>query len=468
VLGYCQKMALILNSLSATFQPRAPLCVHAGSLVAVGICTSTLKLFHPRTMSSEIKAIFEKACAGLVVDAALAARIHQYVVNFINKNPDHSEFFGGNLLGVQVVRFTEADKNRWFDDILDANEFTIREQIAKLSVVRGADDNVFNVAGDPMNQSCAWLVHRFFNAPGMKFEQKQAAMMDVLLVLQIKFITSRLYRLFRYPADRAVAEATYAALSNKFLIKTEGTWLKVLKFRSTDIISPTSLHFNTISQMQSDERVVYMVNDIQGRIRDMLKNIYGVFLNVHNSGNKISSSSSTVEFDGVEILKERTKGLEGYTRYLKSVIADKNSFIRPELLKVIQKVMETAPEKHIKAALEYLSANYLKTANDEVTKLINQTLIHSFGYFAANRANINANVDLAVLLTRLRGVYTSSRSKDPDLLELRTLAEKQVRKAIDTKTDSVVASVRTAVLLYLVARACTMRHYTNASTVETV
>lgn len=417
-------------------------------------------------MSSEIKAIFEKACEGLKVDAALASRIHQYVVNFINKNSDHSEFFGGNLLGVQVVRFVDADKHRWFDDILDgADEFYIRDAIAKLPEVNGAN-GTFVVSGDPMNESCIWLVHKFWNASGMSFAARQAACVDVLLALQIKFLTSRLFRLFRFPADRATAEATYAALSNKFLIKTQGSWRKVLEFRANDVISSTSTHLTTIEKMATDAGAVYMCNDIQGRIRDMLKNIYGVFLSVHASGNKISSTSSSIEFDGVEILKERTKGLEGYTRYLKSVISDVNSFIRPELIKVIIDVMPSAKEKDLRAALVFISKNYLKSANDEVTRLINDTMIHSFGYFAANRSNISNNVDLPALLTRLRGVYTSSRSTDPDLLALRGFMEKVVRRAIESKTTSVIASTRTATLLYLVARACTMRHYTNATTAE--
>jgi hypothetical protein len=416
-------------------------------------------------MSSKIKEIFEQACHGLVIDQGLAQRIHQYVVSFINKNPDHSQFFGGNLIGVQVVRFTDADKNRWFDEILDANEYALRESIAVLPEVNGAN-GVFNVAGDPMNESCIWLVHKFLNASGMTHAQKIAAMTDVLKALQIKFITSRLYRHFKFPADKGAAEATYAALSNKYLIKTEGSWIKVLEVRCADIISTSSKHFDTISKMESDGRVVYMVNDIQGRIRDMIKNIYNEFLKVHKTGNRIHSKSGTVEFDGEDVLREKTGGLEGYVRYLKSVIADKNSFIRPELLDVVESVMETAAPKHVLTTLQYLSNNYLRTANDQVGELIDKCLIHSFGYFSANRTNLRANVDLPALLVRLRGVYTSSRSSDPDLLELRRAMEEIVKKAIEPKTPSVISAVRTACLLYMVARACTKNHYMNSTTRE--
>lgn len=411
-------------------------------------------------MDARIKAIFDGTCKHVVADKALALKIHRYVVDFINRNPEHSQFFGGNLTGVQVVRFVESDKNRWFDEILDADEHELREQVEKLAVVQG-QDGVFNVAGDVLNQSCVWLCHKFFNATNMSLTDRQQTIQDILLALQFKFLTSRLYRHFKFPADRASAEATYAKLSNKFSIKVYGTWLKVLEARCSDIMANSSTHFNAISKMNDDVGVVRMLNDIQGRIRDMLKNIYGKYLEVKASAERISASSSVVEFDGVEVLKDRSKGLATYTNYMNSVVGDKNSFIRDELLKVVQDIFPSAPPKHIFRTLEYISANYLRTRSDDIAKLIDMTMVHSFGYLEKNRQTIQAGVNLPKLLERLRGVYTSSRSTDPDLMELRRFTESIVRKAIETKTDSVIASVRTAVLLYIVSRAYTMRHWSN-------
>jgi hypothetical protein len=286
-------------------------------------------------------------------------------------------------------------------------------------------------------------------------------MIDVLLVLQFKLLTSRLYRHFPYPADKATAEATYAELSNKFAIKIYGSWIGLLRARSEEIISNTSIHFDTIAKMDRDSKVIYMLNDVQGRLRDMLKNIYGVFIRVHNQGSKIRSISATVEHDGVEILKDRLHGAGNYTRYLKSVVPDRNSFIREELLRVVEKLMHSMPPKLLEQTLEFISDHYLKKNELGVEKVIDGVMLHSFAYLADNRQLIRANVDLAELLVRLRGAYTSSRSTDPDLLALREDTAEIVKKAVHVKTESVIASVRTGVLLYLVARAYTMRHYSS-------
>jgi hypothetical protein len=410
-------------------------------------------------MDVSIKGVFEDECADLAIDAQLAKRLHLYTVGFAHKNQDHIEFFGGNLTGVQVVRFTDADRDQWFHEILHADEGALEERLLALPTVN-AD---FNVSSDTMNLSCAWLMHALLISKKLSDHQRHEAMMDVALVLQYKFLTSRLYRHFKYPADRATAEATYAQLTYKYAIKQYGSWAGVLNARAEEIISPTGLHHLAIETMNPDSSVVYLLNDTQGRIRDMLKNIYDVFLQVHRQGIKISSTSSMVEHDGVEILKDKSKNLLAYTRYINSIITDRNSFIREELVTVIEKQMKTMPPILFRRSLEWMSDNYRQSGASMIEELLNETLIHSFDYLAENRSLVRNSTDLASLLTRLRGVYMSSRSTDPALFSLREKAEKIVKLATNNKNTSVIAAVRTGILLYLIARAYSMRYYAQSA-----
>ena len=67
------------------------------------------------------------------------------------------------------------------------------------------------------------------------------------------------------------------------------------------------------------------------------------------------------------------------------------------------------------------------------------------------------------MLSRLRGVYMSSRSTDPILIDLRERTEKIVEIATNNKNPSNLASTRTGVLLYIVLRTFTMKHYANSA-----
>lgn len=415
-------------------------------------------------MADQIRSVFEQQLTDLKIDQSLMRQIQLYQTGFVNKTPEHSEFFGGNLTGVHVVRFTDQDKLKWFD-IIQADEDRLQDEINKIPAVRSkSTDEVFKVGGNAFNLSCAYLLHKLHNAGKLPYAERKEAMINVLLILQFKFITGRLYQHFRFPADRAVAEATYMELTNKFHIKAKGSWLAVLRDRAEDVLSPTSIHQKAIEKMNDDDSVVRMVADIQSRIRDMLKNIYNVFQQVHASGVRVRTTSSIVEYDGMEALKDRTRGVDNYTRYIKSVVSDYNSFVREELLDIVQSISPSASEKRLLMTLKYISENHLKTTSGpNIDQLLSDVMIHSFGYLYENRSNIRGNIDLAGLLTRLKNLYTASRSSDPMLLKLRADMEIVVIKAIDTNSKNVVAGVRTAALLYIVARAYTMRHYTSGA-----
>ena len=411
-----------------------------------------------------VKSIFDKECSNLKINSELIRKIQHYQISFVNKNSDHIEFFGGNLLGVQVVRFTNQDNDRWFEEILQASETNLEHQLITLPTI---NHEFFIVASNTMNISCVWLLHAIFNSPHLTDKEKHDGMIDVVLVLQYKFLTSRLYRHFPFPADRSTAEATYAQLSYKFAIKIYGSWSAVLLARAEAIIAAKdpitgkpSIHYETITKLDDDEDIRYMLNDTQGRIRDMLKNIYDVFINVHRSGERIlTTSSTTISHDGVEILKDKTRNLLAYNRYINSVISDKNSFIREELIGIIEKVMATMSPSLFRMTLEWMSDNYRLKGSDEIENILNTVLTHSFDYLSKNRSSVRNVNDLPGLISKLRGVYMSSRSTDPVLINLRKSVEKVVMDATGNKNNSVVASVRTGVLLYVILRSFTMKHY---------
>lgn len=395
-----------------------------------------------------VKKIFDEECSHLKIDAALIRRINDFQVAFVNKNEDHMTFFGGNLTGVKPIRFTSTDKTKWFTDVIMADDITLEERLLLLPTI---NEN-FHISSDVFNLSVVWVMHFIFNSHLLSDKQKEQGMMDAALSLNYKFLTSLLYQYFKYDADPGIAAATYAQLSYKFALKQHGNWYSTLRFRSESLIGHSSIHYNTFKKFNNDVQIVYCLNDTQGRIRDMLKNIYREFMKVHGAGKKIVSTSSTVEFDGEEILKDKTKSLVSYNRYIRSIISDQNSLLKDDLLVLINNVQHTMPPKLLVKTLIWVSANYRHTGAPEIERFLDLTLTHSFAYMAGHQNTVKENNDLASFMASLRGVYMSSRSTDVELLEVRKIAEEIVVKATGTKNDSVIASVRTGLLLYIVLR----------------
>ncbi len=415
---------------------------------------AALEATDPRTFGT-IKAAFDRVCNHVKFDAQLAQRIIEFQIAFVNKNEEHMAFFGGNLTGVHVVRFTPQDMDRFFSDVVQINDMDMEEELHTLSAIV----TTRNVTSDVFNHTCIWLVHKFLTS-NLPEAVKMRAAQSTALVLLYRFLTSLLSHYYKVPADPQIAAAAYAQLSNKYAIKQHGSWHALLETRIKDLVDKDGLHYKTMVSYEDDIAINYAISDTQGRIRDMMKNLMEALIASIAQGTRHRATSATVELDGGEsFLKDRTKNLSTYTRYLHSVVSDEHTLIKQDILDILGDALHTAPPALVRETLRWCSINYRKPQAKEIEDLIDLIMVHSFGYLADNRTVLRDNNNLSGLILRLKGVYMSSRSTDAQLLKMRSLAEKITKKAIKSKNSSVVSAVKTALMLYLVVRAFTMSHY---------
>jgi hypothetical protein len=411
-----------------------------------------------------IKDVYDQLCAHVHPDKHLYKAACSLQEGFVNKKREHIEFFGGNLTGVQVVRFTDQERDKLFDILLQADEYQLKDEVYALKDMHGnpAINQNFIVSSDIFNISCVWLLHRIHHAEDheLNAEERLDAKARVCAFLLYKFLTSLLFHYFKYPADPEVAAATYAELSRKYALKQHGSWGAALMNMAIGLVGPTSIHVNTIDKLDDDYDIVKMLNDIQGRVKDMLKNIYSVFMEVNAHGGRISSSTSFHEIEGEIELKDQTKSLGVYTQYLRRIITDKPSFIKDELVDVVSNMMHTMAPRMLYQALSWTSDNYKGQHDGKINAAIDLVMEHAIEYLSANRDI--TRTDVGAVLDKLRGAYMSSRSTDAKLIKARSDVEEIIKLATGSRNDNAVASVRTAWMLYLVARAYTMRHYANA------
>ena len=293
-------------------------------------------------------------------------------------------------------------------------------------------------------------------------KKKARGALDVALIFNYRILTGLLSYWFKYPANPAVAQQTYANLSNKFLIKQLGSWGDVLEFRSKEMVSKQGIHYDKFIKFDDDDVTVKVVNDSQGRIKDLLKNIYAEFMRVIERGDRITTTSlAMVDVEGVGVLKDKTHGVDGYTTYILSIMHDKNSFIKKELVDVITQLMFTTSEKSFMATLVWISENSNHTRDAELEKLVRLTMVHSYDFLMSDSTYMHDTKDLPGFLSRIRGVYLSSRSTDKNLMEMRKIGYKLVKKAGGANGENAIASIRTSLFLYIVLRAYTKHYYTH-------
>lgn len=404
----------------------------------------------------EINSVFDRLCSNVVFDTRMAQRVIGFQIGFVNKNEDHVAFFGGCLTGVEVVRMTSTDMSNFFSDVLQINEIELETELHALQAIK-ADRKV---SGDVFNHVCLWCVHKFLTSELPPAAARRAAL-AAALILQYRYLTSLLSWYYKHPADPDIASASYARLTKKTAIKRLGSWHAVLEERCDDLLPPDGLHYPTVKDYTDDYGIIYALNDSQGRIRSMMKHLISELITTRNAGARVKTTSSTIELDGVAFWRDRTNGLSSYEQYIFRVIPDEHTFIKQDILSVIGDAVHTAPLKQVQETLQWITANFKTTIGKNIDVFIHDLLVHSFNYLADNRTIMSESNDIAALVMRLKGVYMGSKSTDPLLLKIRDLSKDITTLAIKSRNPSVIAAVRTAVMLYIVIRAFTKNHYSK-------
>ena len=408
---------------------------------------------------ASIKEVFDRQFDHVKFDAAFCKRVIQYSIRFMNRNEDHSAFFGGVLLGVNPVKFFDSDRDTWYEEVLDVDEDLFLADFKNITAI----NHEFNVMGDAFNYTPAYIVHRLMEATGIAASLKHEAMVHAFMVLHYRFITSLLVKRFQYPADKEVATATYLALNGRFDIRRYGSWRDLIRARAEDLISAKSIYYRTLQEFKPDNMLIRTVTDTQSRIRELIKKIYAIHKHFSDTGVRVKTTSdTTINADGEMVLKDRKNGYASYMRYINESIPSERNFIREELVDVIASGMNTMPKPLLLTTLRYMSNNFFAPKQEYLHEIVKEVLLYTFDHLYVNRLPSVQRNDLASNLAKLKALITASRSVDPSVLKLRTETEKLVRTATGRdKYEAQTASIRTGVLLYIVLRTMCKDHYSK-------
>lgn len=383
-------------------------------------------------------------------------KLRRYERAFVNKNENHINFFGGVLMGVHPVRFTQDDRQDWFDDLVGVDESILKTAIGKLDTI--VHSRI--VSTDTMNLSCVWMMHKFTTNKSLPEEFREEGALLIAQILNYKFFTSTLTGWFRYNADPQVAQTTYALLTKKFGLKVTGSWGALIKKRSYDVVKKGGLHWKTLNEFHPDFKIVDMVNDLWGRVKSILKYIRDVFTTAQNMPEyQIQTTGNTLVLDGEVRIRDKTKAITEYIDYTLSIIHDRRSFVKKELFGITLKVVGDVPIKNIESTLEYMSNNASVKADPNIDKFIRAVIEHGVSYVTSNPSVMRNKSDLAGMLRRMRGLYTAAKTNDPDIKRIRYLGEEIASKGGKTRNKQVIIAVRTYIACYVILRTMVMHHY---------
>lgn len=404
-------------------------------------------------MAKNIKSIFDEHGSKIKFDRSLLKALTGYGSEFVNSSEDHINFFGGNAIGVYPVRFKTSDRHVFLIDILKLDEVPIRNEVKNLDTV----DEDWVRGTDVMNLSCLWLAHRFKNST-MSAKEKYEGMYQCMLILNYKFITSLMFRFFPHPVNPSLSQMIYDELSLKYTLKKEGSWMGLMKERAKDIISEDGVHAETLTNFDNDDAIQYMITDIQGRLRSIIKNLWEVLAEIRTKEMKRHKLSYFSDLEGDIVIKDMSKKYSTYRDYIEKVISSPISeFIKPDLVKVIGELVPTMPQPLLTGAIISFHEQYTNK-NKTVKKWFDLIIIHCFEQVLSKPETAKKVHNLPELLVYMLSLYKASKAKG-DVETMRELGEKFIKKHVKNDNSSVIAAVRTGLMLYILLRTFSKDHY---------
>lgn len=404
-----------------------------------------------------VKDIFDGLVEDLVINQRWVSNLRRFVYGFATKDNDHTEFFGTPYLGTHRILFKTSDRNNFFSDILDVDEVRLRDELIKTKWV----NKDFKVSSDAFNLSIVYLMHRVWISDLSK-PVKEEALIQLVMLFHYRIMTSIMNHYFGYLVKPSVAQTAYNKLSMKFDIKRYGSWNELFKARGEFVIDPKrGIHFDTFTKMDDDKKIVYMVNDMESRLKGVINDYTKVLYDIKDSVDLVETDNGLAVIDGEINIKDVQKQVNKYRNYIAGIVNDGHSFFKQELVGYAAKAVDdsrtsTQFEEKLAMVIRDFPAQYGHQKGEQYREFVDDVVTHLFEYISSNSIRHN---DLKNVLYKLRGAYTSNKSSNALLFKLRRQGDDIIRNMTGIRTQFTVSSLRTSLMLYIVLRTLTMDYY---------
>ena len=108
-------------------------------------------------MDQSLAEVFDRHFAKVKFDNKYAVSFYKYHISMSTSSAEHIQFFGGNLLGVQTLRYLPRDVKRFFDTVVGVDYDDLEYDIRQLKTIYHEN----SISGDIMNLTIFYIIQNF-------------------------------------------------------------------------------------------------------------------------------------------------------------------------------------------------------------------------------------------------------------------------------------------------------------------
>ena len=397
-------------------------------------------------MYKDIDEIIDIEFRYVKIDNSLLKNLEKFILDwkFKSSGNDNAVFLGSNLLGVDNFSFSKVDDDNFFKLILKSSENKIKYAFHSLKDL----NTEFKTSSNPIYLSIVTLMHMVIISTASK-KLKDQLLICLNTIFGYKCFGSMYNHFFKTKADPAIAKAMYEKLTNKYLIKRFGTWDGVFTYRAKDVIEE-GIYVEKLTNL-TVENAVYVINQIAGSYKSMLKNLFAMYLETKEKNEKIVSDSmmDTIgdndEKDTTfkDVVNTETK----YIDYIKSIINIEADLIHDDIIYLISRILPSVKEKDLQEMLEIVATIQYSTKPEE--DYIERIMISSLSYLRTKNIVTDYHKQIQKCLINLKGYWSAGNIRDNMAKEAKAIAIDLSAYCLKTTNKIKINSCAIAFCLYV-------------------
>lgn len=400
-------------------------------------------------MSNKLLEVLDRRFEHVKFDAEFIKKLQLFKINWTSKSEQYIDFISSPLIGVYRVRFSTRDEFDFFKNLLGIYQEGLQDDIKR---TREIPSN-FQVAINSFNVACIYIVHRFCK-DGLNDKLLEQGIQEIYHILSLRMLGSIFSHFFKYDVELALAQSAYQNLSNKYLIKKEGSWERVLVIMARVLypksLDPKSVHHDRLLHFDANN-YIRIINDINTRLRSVVKNYASEIYTLNDSTDptsKINTSTLLQDTEDGEGLKDFTLGVNSQVNYLKNIIPSPNDFVNPAKVNLICNIMGNINKDKFSKFLFYLSEYHPVPTKNEIDYLT-VCIKQSAGYLQTRGIVSDYNKRIFECLKLLKKYFSASKVKVDEINKTKDLLTKYVKEALKDEKNWLAPPLVIGAILYI-------------------
>lgn len=406
-----------------------------------------------------LKEIFDEYCH-VSIDKKFLERITKWRNKFYSKNSEHVGFFSSASFGLYIPKWTSDEDDEWLTEIIGIDEEEIADYVYELPSI----NKDFQVSSNILSISFIYLMHKATVNKSLSTVDNDKVRKTLMEVLVARYMTSIMYKYFyRGKTSPEVSTEVFERLSKRFDLKVAGNWKNWIEMKAEGFVlgddqrQDAKYAKQEVFQRFEDELVVRKLNSIKSQLNKAAIEINSVFRQVLEDQDKIASKSAlSMSVDGLylaDLVRDQTK----YLHYQDAIFIDKNTFIKEDLLAVIEQSMPTISSNIFRGALEWILDNQMESKyKRKIMEVRHDILIYAIQLIKDENLHTN---DLVQVGYRLRQNILSGKNNDRTVIKVRKMIDEFIVKFRPQSKGKLVSLERSAIMIYIVLRTLAMNYY---------